>query len=497
MPDYDAIVIGAGNGGLTAAVTLAQKNQKVLLLEQHNIPGGCATSFVRGRFEFETSLHQLSGIGSEDNPGPLRATFENLGILDKVEFVYDDYLYRSVISGKYDIMLNADRPAAAETLKSNFPKESNAIDKFFDLVSELMMQYLDAVVMQDPEFSKKKYPIYTKYFYKNAADVLDEFFEDLDLKAVLASYWVYFGLPPSKLSFIQLVLVLWTYMEYKPSHVKGGSQAISNALLDTFLKAGGDVCFSCGAGRIIVSNGKVKGVVTENGDEISTNSVISNAGNLKTYIELIDPEHIPSKELKLLRQRTIGNSVFCVYLGLDCEHQELGIESSANFVCNTIDFDAHYAAMRTFEKPAGFGITCYDAVHPEFSPPGTCQLVVISLHYLDPWLTIPSNRYAETKYQYAQKFLEAAEQVYPGLNNHIEEMEIATPLTFMRYLRHPGGAVYGFAQHSKDNDIFPTADSPISGLYFSGAWMGFGGFMPTYESGIQAAEIVLNSLEQK
>ncbi len=52
MPDYDVIVIGAGNGGLAAAASLARDGQKTLLLERHNVPGGCATSFIRGRFEF-------------------------------------------------------------------------------------------------------------------------------------------------------------------------------------------------------------------------------------------------------------------------------------------------------------------------------------------------------------------------------------------------------------------------------------------------------------
>ena len=57
MSDYDAIIIGAGNGGLTAALTVANAGRKVLLLEKHNVPGGCATSFIRGRFEFEVALH--------------------------------------------------------------------------------------------------------------------------------------------------------------------------------------------------------------------------------------------------------------------------------------------------------------------------------------------------------------------------------------------------------------------------------------------------------
>ena len=72
MEEFDVVVVGAGNGGLTASTTLAQKGLKVLLLERHNIPGGCATSFCRGRFEFEVALHQLSGVGTvgKSRPAP-------------------------------------------------------------------------------------------------------------------------------------------------------------------------------------------------------------------------------------------------------------------------------------------------------------------------------------------------------------------------------------------------------------------------------------------
>ncbi|MDD6276059.1 MAG: FAD-dependent oxidoreductase [Clostridia bacterium] len=68
MKTYDVIVIGAGNAGLTATLELLTKGKKVLLIEQHNIPGGCATSFCRGRFEIEPSLHELCGVGSAENP---------------------------------------------------------------------------------------------------------------------------------------------------------------------------------------------------------------------------------------------------------------------------------------------------------------------------------------------------------------------------------------------------------------------------------------------
>ena len=68
MAEYDVIVIGAGNGGLSAAVTFAQAGKKVAVFEKHNIPGGCGTSFCRGRFEFEVALHQLSSMGTAEKP---------------------------------------------------------------------------------------------------------------------------------------------------------------------------------------------------------------------------------------------------------------------------------------------------------------------------------------------------------------------------------------------------------------------------------------------
>ena len=79
MKKYDVIVIGAGNGGLAAAATCAKEGLSVLLLERHNIPGGSASSFVRGRFEFEPSLHELAGIGTPDEIGSIEDMFNRMG----------------------------------------------------------------------------------------------------------------------------------------------------------------------------------------------------------------------------------------------------------------------------------------------------------------------------------------------------------------------------------------------------------------------------------
>ena len=84
MKQYDAVVIGAGNGGLTAAIRLAQGGAKVLLVEKHNLPGGFATSFRRGRFEFEASLHELNDFGTPDNAGDVRVLFDEPGMIVQI-----------------------------------------------------------------------------------------------------------------------------------------------------------------------------------------------------------------------------------------------------------------------------------------------------------------------------------------------------------------------------------------------------------------------------
>ena len=96
MNKYDAVVIGAGNGGLVAAIRLLQGGARVLVVEKHNIPGGFATSFRRGRFEFEASLHELNDFGTKDNGGDVRDLFDALGVTDKIDWTEIPDAYRVI-----------------------------------------------------------------------------------------------------------------------------------------------------------------------------------------------------------------------------------------------------------------------------------------------------------------------------------------------------------------------------------------------------------------
>ena len=494
MEGYDVVVIGAGNGGLTASAGLAQKGFNVLLLERHNVPGGCATSFCRGRFEFEVALHQLSGMGTPEKPGPLRMMLDNLGVLDDLEFVEMDDLYHVAMPDGFRLTLKTSKDQVISELQERFPHEKEGIERFFDLVYSYANQMLAAFYFKDPDPSREKYPILYSHAFKPAIDVLDELFSDPLLKAVVSVYWGFLGLPPTRLSFAYLAMLFFVFIEFKPFHLKGGSQALSNGLINRFRSSGGTVRFNCGAKKIIVEDGAVKGVITEDGDHIPANHVISNASQVSTYVQLIDPENVPNETLREMRGRTLSPSAFVMFVGFDCEASQLGITDSTTFLmANTDITDRNLDRMQRLDIDDELMVlSCYDVADPDFSPPGTCQANIVTLKYGDPWLRVPPSDYHRVKYRCGEAMLRRVEDIFPDVRKHIEELEVATPLTHMRYLGHPNGAIYGFEQYTKDSLFFqPGRFSPIGGLYFASGWTGDCGFQSTLEAGLSAANSII------
>jgi prolycopene isomerase len=500
MESYEVVVIGAGNGGLTAAVGLAQKGLKVLLLERHNIPGGCATSFCRGRFEFEVALHQLSGVGTPENPGPLRMLLSELGVLEDLELVELKDLFQVIGPGDFRLALKPDRGQVVAVLQERFPREREGIERFFDLSYQYAHQMLSAFFFKDPEPSREKYPVLYHYAYKPAVEVLDELFTNPLLKAVISSYWGFVGLPPTRLSFAYLAMLFFMYIEFKPFHLKGGSQALSNALINRFLSQGGMARFNSGVSRILMENGRVAGVVVESGEKIETRHIVSNASPVTTYTRLLDRENVPEFVSREMRGRTLSPSGFVLYCGFDCEPQDLGITGSMTFLAGNTDIsDNNLLDMQRIDLGDQFmALSCYDVADPDFSPPGTCQISAVTLKYGEPWLRVPPGEYHRVKFGYAESMLQRIEAAFPGARSHIEEIEAATPLTHMRYLGHPYGAIYGFEQYTKDSMFFqPGRSSPLPGLYFASGWTGDCGFQPTLQAGAAAARSIIRELAGK
>jgi phytoene dehydrogenase-like protein len=495
---YDAIVIGAGLGGLSAATMLAKNGQRVLLLERHNVPGGYATSFVRGRYEFEIALHELSGIGPPEHRGTLYRYLDYLGVASKVEFLRLSNLYRSVFPD-LDVTLPAGREAFEDKLCETFPDDAKGIRRFVKRVFDMGRDFA-RITRQRGKFNPATVPLRFPHFFRYLpttwGHVLNRDVRDPRARAILSQYWGYFGMSPSRISFLYFASGLAAYIRQGPAFPKGRSQMLSNAFISTFEELGGEMRFNCGVERITTNQGRVTGVITEEEEEITADWIVSNADPITTCRDMIGADHVPSEFFARLQSSEVAASTINVYLGVARSNTELGLNEHEIFVNSNYDLDRQYEQMRLLDPPDAIAVTCYNVVYPEISPPGTSIVVLTALAYAEPWYAIPPAEYVDTKNRIADGMIRLAERIAPGLREHAEVVEVSTPLTNIRYAGTRGGSIYGFNQPPRDNMVWRMGHrGPLDGLYFVGAWTRpGGGFEPAMMSGQMAGGAILGKI---
>jgi prolycopene isomerase len=256
---------------------------------------------------------------------------------------------------------------------------------------------------------------------------------------------------------------------------------------------------NCGVKQIRTAAGQVMGVITEDDDEITADWVISNADPVTTCRDMIGLEHIPSDFFARLQSSEVAPSTVNVYLGINRSAEALSLTEHEIFVNPDTDFDRHFGSVRGLEPPDGISITCYNAVYPAISPPGTAIVVLTALSYGEPWYTVRPADYVDTKNRIGDAMIRLAEIVAPDLRRYTEVVEVSTPLTNMRYAGTLGGSIYGFNQPPRDNMVWRMGHrGPLSGLYFVGAWtQPGGGFETSITSGQMAGGSILRRIKSQ
>ena len=493
---FDAVVVGAGNGGLTGALTLSKTGKNVLLLERHNVPGGCGTTFRRGRFEFEVALHQLYDISNNyrGEKGSLRKLFEELNVWNKIDFVLQKEAFRLAIPGVGEIVLPGSHDGFVRKIQEIAPDEADAIREYQALIDKIGEEtaLLYESVAEDEPLTKEKAPTLFEFGSLTGKEVLDRYFKNSIVKGIYKALFGYLGMPVDRVPFLALA-ALYARGE-GTCYVKGGSQAMSNALADEFLASGGIIKFNTSVERILVEDGLVTGVMTDGGEVFRTGTVLCNANKINVYVDMIEEQHVPESVFADLRVSTPSMSSFGLFIGLDCTAEDAGIKNATSFMAaplNTPRMRYDVGLHQTSVIPGGY-MSCYNVDEPDSSPKGTSILTILSSQTADSWINLPPEKYHEAKMEYASKLLDFLYQFYPNIRGHIEEMEAFTPLTLMRYIHSPGGCIYGVDAYFKDllaNKM--QAGSPIKGLYFCGASLLFGGFNSTLMSGHTAAKLIL------
>jgi phytoene dehydrogenase-like protein len=503
---YDAIVIGAGLGGLSAALKMANDGAKVLLLERHNLPGGFATSFTRGRFEFEVSLHELSDVGSYEKKGAVRRYLEDeLGM--NVDFVPVPEAYHLILK---DEGINCRFPFGVEDfidkIEENEPGSRNNIKSFLDVCHEVSraLSYVGSIKgVPDLNELIEKYPSFVTTAGYTVAEVISKFNLNSRVLQMIYPYWCYLGVPVSRLSFTIFAVMLYSYLSRGAYVPRLNSHGLSTAMEMKLREQGGKIFFNTEVIKILVEGGRAVGVETAVGERYRAPFIVANLSPHLVYGKLIHPQSaVPVAALKNTSARRLGTSAFVVYLGLDRAPEDLNLNSYGYFIGPSMDTEKAYKNFFNIEAQDMQAVICLNKANPECSPSGTTILSSTTLVGPEVWKDVTPANYIETKNRIARGMIEKMSYYLDSpLAEYIEEIEIATPQTFHRYTGAYRGVMYGYEQDPWDSVVARSmnsiAEKYIKGLEFVGGFASMGhGYAPSIISGRSAASSVLYQLKK-
>jgi len=459
--DYDVIIIGAGLGGLTAGAKLAKEGRKVLLLEQHDRPGGCASTFTRRGFTMEVGLHEMDGL----HPGDMKnRIFEDLGIFSHVEFLPVPEFYR-FLNDRLDLVVPHDPEAAKGILKKQFPGQEQGIDDYFYHV--LNAKRVIVANRNNPD--------------RSVGAFLDDIISDEDLKLVLLGNLGYFHDDPYSLSWIYYLTAQGSYYGGRANYIKGGSQQLANALSRIITEHGGSVLLNHLVTSIDYAGGKPAGVTHEKvrGSHKETGSdradrIIVNAA-VPNLAESLLSKPDGKKLSEAISGNTIGASLITVYYGFRKPLKELGNRHYSTFL-----FDASVKSPRDILtnnhsdfSTRSFTLVDYSQVDADLAPAGKSVGAVCTVDYPGDWEGLDRNEYNRMKADVADMITSRCEQFIPGFRDAVEYAEVATSLSVRRFTLNPGGAVYGFAQNPGKPNAYLSALP--DNIHIASAWGKFGG----------------------
>ena len=499
---YDVIVMGGALAGLSSALMLADKGLDVLVLEQHNLPGGVATSFVRGGVEMEATLHEMMSIGSREHRLKVGQFFDDMGV--DIDWLPVPEAYHASLPG-LEVTLHPGLERFAREVDAAVPGTFEKVFALLRLCHTVMesVNELSVHPMSKP-MMLLKHEKFVKTAGYSAKEVIDTF--DLPQKAVdlLSPYWIYVGNALSDLPFTIYAFLMGDYVGYGSYVPKKFSHEMSLKLAERAETMGVQIEYRQRVDKILVKNGKVTGVRTARGDEIAADYVIASAYRNKVYTSMIEPlSQVPADAIKMVNGRELGLTAFSVNMLLDRSPEELGIRDYSVFYGSTMDTDhifENYKGLGPYEYLTSI---CLNYANPDCTPEGMCSYSITVLPRADGWKSVTMDNYDETRYRIAGELIDMMSRKNGvNLRDHIQEIVIETPMTVSRYTGAWNGCIYGYSHNMRDHVVarLQTAEEDrfIRGLEFAGAHGISGdGMGPQITNGRKAAKNILDDIREK
>ena len=461
-PEYDAIVIGSGIGGLTTAAILSELGWKVCVLEQHYTAGGYTHSYERNGYEWDVGVHYIGDVGTRTRS---RRVFD---------FISGGKLKWAPMADEYDRFYIGDKVFGAvagkqefrDNLVASFPDEQQAIDRYIELlnsVAKALSVHMTGRMLK-PWMRVAAAPLLSwktpACMYRNTYDVLSELTQNKDLIAVLCGQWGDMGLPPKKSAFMAHAMIARHYLHggYYPV---GGSWRIAESIIPKIQKAGGEVFTYADVKKILVEDGIVSGVEMQDGHRIDCACVVSSAGISNTFGRLLSPDVVSEHGYdRLLPSVSPSTGHIGVYIGLKGTAEELGIPKTNFWIYPHNDYDA---AIDEFmqDKNTPFPVVYLSfpsAKDPDYlnRHPGTATIEIVApapYIWFEKWQGSTWGKrgddYDALKAELGERLMQYVYDKLPQLKGKVDYYEVSTPLSTGWFSGYRQGELYGLEHTSE------------------------------------------------
>ena len=511
---YDAIIIGAGMGGLSCGAWLAHKGMRILVVEQNVQAGGFCSSYKRNGFNFTPAASVLTGC-TKENSIFLRLT-QRLGIEKEIEFIPIEHCYH-VHLPDFDYYIHSGgeeaRQKFIEQIITLFPHETKGVNAFFDKLEKFYHQaeYATFLGTKPMDIARIlfKCPTLVQNMGKSIGPFVNDYVNDPKLKAVLTMNATCAFLPPSRASLMGIVMLLIEGL-ISNATVKGGSQVIAEAFARSVRENGGEILLGSLVEKILVQDGKAYGVRvvpsplavaegkasgSEKGEEILGTHIVSSAAARQTFQKLIDADQVDRKYLKRLNTLEPTGPFCALFLGLDMDLRKMGFTPALHIHSSTYDLKEHFKDLGSKMVDERGPDPCFrfhlaPLSDPTSAPEGKSAFM---MHYIPA----PSAGWddPDREKKVVDLMIKRAEKVVPGLSKHIVYQEFWSPLTVDKFSLSGQDASMGWA--ITPEQIGPkrlAQETPIKNLLLSGHWTRPAlGVLSVVISGLQAARMILES----
>eukprot|EP00244_Chara_vulgaris_P010006 TRINITY_DN442_c0_g1_i3.p1 TRINITY_DN442_c0_g1~~TRINITY_DN442_c0_g1_i3.p1 ORF type:complete len:689 (+),score=113.73 TRINITY_DN442_c0_g1_i3:238-2304(+) len=468
-PEYDAIVIGSGMGGLVTATQLVSKGAKVLLLEKYIIPGGSSGFFSRQGYTFDVGSSMMFGFGESGTTNLLTRSLAAVG--KKLDVVSDPHQVHYHLPDGFSINVSTEYEQFISDLSALFPHEREGIRKFygecwkvFNSLNSLELKSLEEPFYLFKEFMKEPLSCLRLAYYapQNAGDVARKYIKDptlllfIDMECFIASTVCARHTP-----MINCGMVVCDRHHGRVRYPVGGVGKIPLALVEGFEEYGGRVLYKANVVEIEMEGERAVGVRLSDGRRFRAKTVISNATRWDTFGKMFAGKELPQQEQDFQKLYRMTPSFLSIHMGVDAS-------------ALPPELDVHHILLEDWSKlEACYGtifVSIPSALDPSVAPPNRHVFHVFTQSYIDDWQGLSPSEYAAKKEAVADSLIQRLDQaVFPGLKAATRFREVGTPRTHRRYLGRVDGT-YGPAPTRRPMGLIgmPFNTTSVEGLYCVG-----------------------------